>query len=610
LDDNCDGAVDEGLGQLFFADLDGDGFGDLNNALFTCLQTSGFVSNSDDCDDYAITYDDLDGDGYGAGQPVPCGTSLNNADCDDSNANVLPGGIDICGNGIDEDCSGTDSVCVILGCTDVSACNFDPLASAEDGSCVYAQLEICNGVDDNCNGQIDEGIAGQLVNALTVSTAIFPSCNPGNIASANLNNGADTPWIPGNGKDLWFKFTAQYNAVRVGLSAATGDNAMTLYRDFNGCVTVIATEHESTTGNQTLISDQLEVGGLYYVLLHQVSGTANASAKLCFNHFTASTCDHIYSNGTGVYSSVCGSFKVAYRANASQYMIDVLSCTMSGMDQGLTPWTYTTPSSSSIVSRLGMVLPANTDVAAKQYTVRVPVVYNVADAANNLTTIVAQESTTCNITLNVQSPIALRLSDRCPATKAMNSTIAPDRTVCGAVRYDWEFTEVLPNPGAAQVVQGGAYASVFFLNNVPGMGTGKTYSVRVRPVHSSGVFGSWGSAQCLRISGSGMVLQSESDFSIESRVSSVSIYPNPTTTGSFVLQYNGSRRGESIFAQESTTTDLPIVEELKMMDITGKVVYQQQVVLNGNAVEIKFGNLATGVYVVMLGEERLRLVVE
>jgi hypothetical protein len=171
------------------------------------------------------------------------------------------------------------------------------------------------------------------------------------------------------------------------------------------------------------------------------------------------------------------------------------------------------------------------------------------------------------------------------------------------VRYDWEFTEVLPNPGAAQVVQGGAYASVFFLNNVPGMGTGKTYSVRVRPVHSSGVLGSWGSAQCLRISGSGMALQSEnqseSDFSMESRVSSISVYPNPTSTGSFVLQSNGSRRGESIFAQE-----------LVMMDITGKVVYQQQVVLNGNAVEIKFGDLATGVYVVMLGEERLRLVVE
>jgi hypothetical protein len=122
--------------------------------------------------------------------------------------------------------------------------------------------------------------------------------------------------------------------------------------------------------------------------------------------------------------------------------------------------------------------------------------------------------------------------------------------------------------------------------------------------------------------------QNESDASMESRVSGVSIDPNPTATGSFVLQYNGTRRGESIFAQETTmestvpqeptTTESTIAQEtttestreLKMMDITGKVVYQQQVVLNGNPVEIKFGELASGVYVVMVGEERLRLIVE
>jgi len=33
-------------------------------------------------------------------------------------------------------------------------------------------------------------------------------------------------------------------------------------------------------------------------------------------------------------------------------------------------------------------------------------------------------------------------------------------------------------------------------------------------------------------------------------------------------------------------------------------------VLNGNAAEINFGNLASGIYVVMVGDERLRLIVE
>jgi hypothetical protein len=148
------------------------------------------------------------------------------------------------------------------------------------------------------------------------------------------------------------------------------------------------------------------------------------------------------------------------------------------------------------------------------------------------------------------------------------------------------------------VVLGGANASVFFLSNVPGITVGKVYSVRVRPVHSSGVIGNWGTAYCLRVGSSGMVTQSEdqneSDSRIESRVSIVSIYPNPTITGSFVMHYNGSRRDESIFAQE-----------LVMMDITGKVVFKTNVVMNSNPVEIKFGDLSTGVYVVMVGDQRL-----
>ncbi len=81
------------------------------------------------------------------------------------------------------------------------------------------------------------------------------------------------------------------------------------------------------------------------------------------------------------------------------------------------------------------------------------------------------------------------------------------------------------------------------------------------------------------------------------------MYPNPTSTGSFVLQYNGKEMSD----EETSDKDR---NELVMMDITGKVVFKTQVVLDGNAVEIEFGSLASGVYVVMVGEERMRLVVQ
>ena len=89
------------------------------------------------------------------------------------------------------------------------------------------------------------------------------------------------------------------------------------------------------------------------------------------------------------------------------------------------------------------------------------------------------------------------------------------------------------------------------------------------------------------------------------------IYPNPTATGSFVLEYNGPRRGELIFAQEPTTTESNFAQEsmteLVMMDITGKVVFKTNVVLNGNIAEIHFGDLESGLYLVDFGGERSRL---
>ena len=49
---------------------------------------------------------DADGDGYYVQNG--CGTAI---DCDDNNTNIHPGASDICGDGIDQDCSGSDQEC-------------------------------------------------------------------------------------------------------------------------------------------------------------------------------------------------------------------------------------------------------------------------------------------------------------------------------------------------------------------------------------------------------------------------------------------------------------------------------------------------------------------
>jgi MYXO-CTERM domain-containing protein len=52
-DNDCDGAIDEGAtdADTWYADGDGDGFGDPEQATFACAPPAGAVSDNTDCDD-------------------------------------------------------------------------------------------------------------------------------------------------------------------------------------------------------------------------------------------------------------------------------------------------------------------------------------------------------------------------------------------------------------------------------------------------------------------------------------------------------------------------------------------------------------------------------
>src|SRR5262249_30905637 len=126
--------------KTWYLDQDKDGYGNPVIFVLDSVAPAGYVLDHSDCNDSNATihpgasetcnhvddncngqidegvqttfYADVDHDGYGnlsstiSDCSAPAGYVTNSTDCDDTNVTVHPGGTEIC-NGLDDDCSGT-----------------------------------------------------------------------------------------------------------------------------------------------------------------------------------------------------------------------------------------------------------------------------------------------------------------------------------------------------------------------------------------------------------------------------------------------------------------------------------------------------------------------
>lgn len=269
-DDDCDGLTDDAdpgvIGTfIWYADADGDTFGDVLITTAACVAPVGYTGDPSDCDDTnaAINpaaaevcngfddncdflvddadpglvgaptwYLDADLDGYGdpaitaTGCISPVGYVATGDDCDDTDNAINPAATEIC-NAIDDDCDGTadDGLPFVTYYADAdgdtygdafattSSCDGAPAGYVSDNtdcddtqSTVYpGATEVCDGFDNDCDGEYDEGVI-----TATITPAVGAVTCKGDLFTFAANDGPGFTF-------QWFK----NGNVIVGATAST-----------------------------------------------------------------------------------------------------------------------------------------------------------------------------------------------------------------------------------------------------------------------------------------------------------------------------------------------------------------------------------------------------
>ena len=484
----------------------------------------------------------------------------------------------------------------LLNSTD---CN-DAVASTYPGA-----PELCNSVDDNCSGFIDEGcpstIAGEEpFNSITAPSAIYSYCSSfyGTLAASFPSTLAQSTCI--TGEDRWYNFTSLSTGVTIFIGSNANDILIEL-QDANGNLIDV----ENTVvgiGTEVLTRTGLTVGAVYRVGVRNYNSNAQSGGQFsgCIRHLRAGGSDSGTSATWPSSISMCNVFKAAYCGGTGvQYRY-----TWTGLTGNATGQVYTKTQTSDYLTLTSVtpMLPAGC-----VYNVLVTAIYTIPNGAGVNEVFEMPATTPTTITVSANPLTSLRTTDQCSAgPRYRGAVVASLPWACGVTNWRWRFTEV--NPLTLQTVglpieqNRGAASNYLTLSTVAALQYGKTYAVQTSPIYTyTSTNYQWGPVTYMCIVGSaGMVIDSGENVSQDasqnrqvedtSQEVELSVYPNPSHGEWLTMSLSGIN-SENV--------------QVKIYDALGRKFESKRFVVDGTLqTTLNFANeLSNGLYILEVTTE-------
>lgn len=173
-DQDCDGDIDEEPELTFYRDIDGDGFGIPGDTVMACGAPGGYALLDTDCNDMVAMTNPAATERCDVSAGETPDPMIHDNDCD----GAIDEGCE-CMEGEDRACGGTEAMAMVGTCRPGTQACQTTVGGTEWGSCSSiepAASEVCDGQDDDCDGNTDEAFDCRRNQSVSGSTACG---NPG-----------------------------------------------------------------------------------------------------------------------------------------------------------------------------------------------------------------------------------------------------------------------------------------------------------------------------------------------------------------------------------------------------------------------------------------------